>query len=158
MNEKEWTEFLDAPDEDARRMAARLPDAEAALAERGAWRALRPLLAESLAAPRLPHPDFLTFRVMESIARENPAPRPAPPVRWLLWPGLASLAAAAGLTFAFLPDAMGPRGDVAFDSQVVSAHAGSPELSVSSFAVPGTRGVVIWIEGTGDIPAQECVR
>ena len=158
MNETDWNRILDADETEALALAETLPPDErrTVLAEREAWISLRGSLKEHLAAPQLPHPDFVNARVLEEISRENRSPKRS--LGWLVWPGLASLAAAALLALVLLPEAMGPRGDGAFSSQIVSAQAGAPELSVSSFAVPGQRGVVIWIDGVADIPQQEPVQ
>jgi hypothetical protein len=58
----------------------------------------------------------------------------------------------------FLPRETGQRSDSEFISQVVSARAEMPQLSVSEFRIPNERGVVIWIEGAEYIPAESSVR
>ena len=58
----------------------------------------------------------------------------------------------------FLPREAGRRSHSEFISQVVSARAEMPQLSVSEFRVPDERGVVIWIEGADYIPAENSVR
>ena len=58
----------------------------------------------------------------------------------------------------FLPREAGRRSDSEFISQVVSARAEMPQLSVSEFRVPDESGVVIWIEGADYIPAENSVR
>ena len=58
----------------------------------------------------------------------------------------------------FLPRETGRRSDSEFISQVVSARAEMPQLSVSEFRIPNERGVVIWIEGADYIPAESSVR
>ncbi|MFZ0710097.1 MAG: hypothetical protein WAM53_08675, partial [Terrimicrobiaceae bacterium] len=78
-------------------------------------------------------------------------------LRWLAWLGAAFIFCAGILTVVFLPRE-GGRSDSDFISQVVSARAEMPQLSVSEFRVPDERGVVIWIEGADYIPAENSVR
>jgi hypothetical protein len=89
----------------------------------------------------------------------------APPESPLLLPlagfvrgGLAALAAAALLALAFLPGSLPPRSGDHFVSKVLSARAFDDHMSVSSFAAPDGRGVVIWLEGVPSIPPGETVR
>jgi hypothetical protein len=125
------------------------------------WEKTRSLLREHLAAPALPHPDFLNNRVLEAIEREDFASsRGSKPValRWLVWPGLAAVAMAVLLTAVFLPREFGFPSEQAFISHVVEARSENPRLSVTSFPVPNELGVVIWIEGESFIPAEEPVQ
>ena len=62
------------------------------------------------------------------------------------------------LTMLFLSRETGRRSDSEFISQVLSARAERPQLSVSEFRVPNERAVVIWIEGADYIPAESSVR
>ncbi|HEY5704510.1 MAG TPA: hypothetical protein VIS96_02935 [Terrimicrobiaceae bacterium] len=123
------------------------------------WARTKSLLREHLTAPPLAHPDFVNHRVLEEIERSRKKPRPAIfPLRWLVWSGAAAIACAALLTMTFLPREGGRRSHSEFISQVVSARAEMPQLSVSEFRVPDGRGVVIWIEGADYIPAENSVR
>ena len=123
------------------------------------WARTKSLLREHLTVPRLEHPDFVNHRVLEEIERLRERSRPAIfPLRWLALSGAASILFAVLLTMAFLPRETGRRSDFEFISQVVSARAEMPQLSVSEFRVPDERGVVIWIEGADYIPAENSVR
>ena len=123
------------------------------------WARTKSLLREHLTAPQLEHPDFVNHRVLEEIERLRVRSRPAIfSLRWLAWPGAAALLCAGVLTMVFLPRESGRRSDSEFISQVVSARAEMPQLSVSEFRVPDERGVVIWIEGADYIPAENSVR
>jgi hypothetical protein len=124
------------------------------------WGRTRSLLREHLRAPRLEHPDFVNSRVLQEIERLKRAPRPSAlfPLKWLAWTGVAAIFCAGLLTMLFLPHDTGRRSDTEFISQVVSARAEIPQLSVSEFRVPNERGVVIWLEGADYIPAENAVR
>ena len=123
------------------------------------WQKTRSLLREHLTVPPLEHPDFINSRVLDAIAREErPARRPGFSLRWLAWSGAAALLVAGGLTLTVLPREFGLRSEEEFISQVVSARAETPQLSVSQFRAPEGRGVVLWVEGTDYIPANESVR
>ena len=103
--------------------------------------------------------DFVNRRVLEEIERLRVRSRPAIfSLGWLVWSGAAALLCAGVLTMVFLPRESGRRSDSEFISQVVSARAEMPQLSVSEFPVPDARGVVIWIEGADYIPAENSVR
>ena len=123
------------------------------------WARTRSLLREHLTAPKLQHPDFINHQVLAEIERSRKHPRPALfPLRWLAWLGATFIFCAGILTMVFLPREGGRRSDSDFISQVVSARAEMPQLSVSEFRVPDERGVVIWIEGADYIPAENSVR
>lgn len=123
------------------------------------WARTKSLLKEHLTAPRLEHPDFVNSCVLEEIERQRETPRSSLfPLRWLAWSGVAAIVCAGLLTAIFLPHQMGRRSDSEFISQVVSARAAMPQLSVSEFGVPDERSVVIWIEGADYIPAESSVR
>ena len=123
------------------------------------WARTKALLRKGLTAPRLEHPDFVNSRVLQEIGRVPMPKRPAlPPLRWLAWSGIAAIFCAGLLTMLFLPRETGRRSDSEFISQVVSARAGMPQLSVSEFRIPNERGVVIWIENADYIPAESSVR
>ncbi|MET0253312.1 MAG: hypothetical protein ABW214_04715 [Terrimicrobiaceae bacterium] len=123
------------------------------------WAKTKSLLREHLTAPQLEHPDFVNRRVLEEIERLRVRSRPAIfSLGWLVWSGAAALLCAGVLTMVFLPRESGRRSDSEFISQVVSARAEMPQLSVSEFRVPDERGVVIWIEGADYIPAENSVR
>jgi hypothetical protein len=123
------------------------------------WARTKSLLREHLTAPRLEHPDFINSRVLEEIERlGKPTPPALFPLRWLAWSGAVAIFCAGILTMLFLPRETGRRSDSEFISQVVSARAELPQLSVSEFRIPNERGVVIWIEGADYIPAERSVR
>ncbi len=124
------------------------------------WEKTRSLLREHLTVPPLQNPDFINSRVLEEITRED-RPRPAAPafsLRWLFWSGATALLMAAVLTAVLMPREFGLRSESEFISQVISARAELPQLSVTQFQAPGERGVVLWVEGTEFIPAEEVVR
>jgi hypothetical protein len=123
------------------------------------WARTKALLRKHLKAPRLEHPDFVNSRVLEEIERVTTRKLPALlPLRWLAWSGAAAIFCAGLLTMLFLSRETGRRSDSEFISQVVSARAEMPQLSVSEFRVPNERAVVIWIEGADYIPAESSVR
>ncbi len=125
------------------------------------WRKTRSLLREHLTVPPLQNPDFINSRVLEEITREGrkrPSAASAFSLRWLFWSGATALLAAALLTAVLMPREFGLRSESEFISQVISARAEMPQLSVSQFQAPGERGVVLWVEGTDFIPAEEAVR
>jgi hypothetical protein len=123
------------------------------------WARTRSLLREHLTGPRLQHPDFINHQVLAEIERLGKHPRSGMfPLRWLASLGAAAILCAGLLTMVFLPREGDRRSDSEFISQVVSARAEMPQLSVSEFRVPDGRGVVIWIEGADYIPAENSVR
>ena len=123
------------------------------------WTATRSLLRKHLTAPRLEHPDVVNQRVLQELERLGERPRASAfPLRWLAWSGATAILCAGLLTLLFLPRDAGRRSDKDFISQVLSARAEMPQLSVSEFSVPEERGVVIWIEGADYIPAESSVR
>lgn len=154
----QFTEWLDG----------NLPPAEAALfevdpgavAERKAWAEVREAMVSGLMPPALQHPDFINARVLEAIERERRPARPAGTsfLRRLVFGGVAAIGTAAVITLIFLPDSFRRPSESEFISQVVSARAGNPAVSVSSFPSREDRGVVIWIEGTQAIPSDEVVQ
>lgn len=155
---KSFTRWLDgsaSPSESAAFEADPL-----AQAERENWRSLREGLRRELSAPPLPHPDFVNTRVLEEIRREEARAaqrRPALLGR-LAFLGAGSLAAAATLALLFLPGALREPTENEFISQVISARAGNPRVSVQAFQSPSDRGVVLWMEGAPFIPSTESVR
>jgi hypothetical protein len=123
------------------------------------WAKTKSLLREHLTAPQLEHPDFVNSRVLEEIERQKQRhDPPAVPLPWLAWSGVLVLLMAAVLTLFVLPHQAGRRSEAEFISQVVTARAEMPQLSVSEFRAPDMRGVVIWIEGADYIPAENSVR
>ncbi len=123
------------------------------------WGKTRPLLRAHLTAPGLKHPDFVNSRVLEEIERQGKRATPERlPLRWLAWSGVFALFLAAILTAVVLPEQAGRRSDAEFISQVISARAEVPQLSISEFRAPDQRGMVIWIQGTDYIPAEASVR
>ena len=96
---------------------------------------------------------------MGEIKRERKGATPATlPLHWLAWPGVFALIVAALLTAVVFRQQAGWRSDAEFTSELVSAHAELPQLSVSDFRAPDQRGIVIWIEGNDYIPAEATVR
>ncbi|MEX1119065.1 MAG: hypothetical protein WEB60_09750 [Terrimicrobiaceae bacterium] len=157
-NTQDFTEWLDGKLSAAR--AAKFEADPEALAEREAWNQLRATLVSELAPPAIAHPDFINSRVLEAIERDRRVSRPSGNslLRRLVFAGLASVSTAAVITLIFLPDSFRRPSESEFISQVVSARAGNPKVSVSSFHTRDDRGVVIWIEGTQPIPSDEIVR
>ncbi|HEY5743765.1 MAG TPA: hypothetical protein VIS99_14630 [Terrimicrobiaceae bacterium] len=124
-----------------------------------AWVKTKSLLRKNLTAPSLEHPDFINSRVLEEIERLKPRNAPAIfPLNWLAWSGVTALVVAGLLTLFILPQQAPRRSDAEFFSQVISARAELPQLSVSQFRTPDHRGVVLWIEGAEFIPAEKSVR
>jgi len=123
------------------------------------WEKTRALLREHLTVPPLQHPDFINSQVLETIRREGkPGPStPLFPLRWLAWGGVAALGLAVLLTAFFLPHDL-TRNEDGFISQVIDARVENPQLSVTSFRAPDDRGVVLWVEGSEFIPANESVQ
>jgi hypothetical protein len=124
------------------------------------WQKTRSLLREHLDVPPLQNPDFINSRVMEEIERTGRL-RPAAPaftLRWLFWSGATALLVAGLLTAVLMPREFGLRDKEEFISQVITARAETPQLSVSQFPAPGERGVVLWVDGVDYIPAEEAVR
>ena len=151
-----WQDGL-LPPKEAADFAADLDGETRADAE--SWAATRSLLQENLKAPRLDHPEFLTNRILNAIEHESRPARPTRPISFrLLWCGLAALTVAGLLTLVGLPASYTPPNEEAFISQVISARAGNPKSSVSTFKAPDSEGVIIWIDSSGYIPANETVR
>lgn len=152
-----YTQWLDGCADSGE--AAHLEADPAARADRDAWRALRAVLVDELAAPPLPHADFVNAQVLEAIRRETrPIARPAGFLRRIVYAGIGSLVAAALLTLAFLPGVLHKPSESELISQVVSARAGNPRVFVSSFQAPDDRGVVLWVEGAKFISPAETIR
>jgi hypothetical protein len=123
------------------------------------WAKTKSLLREHLTAPQLEYPDFVNSRILEGIARQKQRhDSPVVPLRWLAWSGVLALLIAAVLTLLVLPHEVGRRSEAEFISQVVTARAEMPQLSISEFRAPDKRGVVLWIEGAEYIPAENSVR
>ena len=121
------------------------------------WARTKCMLREHLSSPRLHDADFMNSRVVEGV-KQQPATPEMLPLGWLAWSGAFSLLLAIILTALVLPKHSGGRSDADFTSQVISARAELPNLSVSEFQAPDQRGVVIWIEGADYIPAATSVR
>ncbi len=154
----EFTEWLDGalpPDQ-----AAKFEADPEAVAERKAWTELRAAMVAELTRPPLPHPDFINAKVLEAIERDRKPARRAESsfIRRLVFGGIGAISAAAVITAIFLPDSYRRPSESEFISQVISARAENPMVSVSSFHTRDDRGVVIWIEGTKPIPSGEMVR
>lgn len=118
------------------------------------WPAVRSALKAAAGDIRVPHPDFLTHRVLEEIERQRATPRRAAGLWRLAWAGALCLVLAGVLTAVFLPRDSGGN----FSTTVVTAWTPEPGISAEAFAVPGGRGAVIWIDGAEFIPARESVR
>jgi hypothetical protein len=154
----QFTQWLDGnlPPEEAARFEAD----PGALAKREAWTGVRKALVDGLKPPALQHPDFINARVLEAIERDRRPARSegASFIRRLVFGGVGALGTAALITLIFLPDSFRRPSESEFISQVVSARAGNPAVSVSSFPSRVDRGVVIWIEGTRAIPPDEALQ
>lgn len=123
------------------------------------WAKTKSLLRKHLTAPGLKHPDFVNNRVLEEIERQRERPGAAMfPLRGLAWSGVFALLIAGLLTTMVLPRQWDRPNNTEFISQVVTARAEMPQLSVSEFRPPDSRGIVIWIEGVDYIPAEDPVR
>jgi hypothetical protein len=117
------------------------------------------LLRKHLIIPRLKHPDFVNNQVLEEIERQRERPGAAMfPLRGLAWSGVFALLIAGLLATMVLPGQWDRPNSTEFISQVVTARAEVPQLSVSEFRAPDSRGIVIWIEGFDYIPAEDPVR
>lgn len=156
--EKELTLWLDGQLDP--KAAKRLEADPEALAVRDEWLRLKDRLLAEDKSPSLPHPDFLNARVMEAIERDRPRREAGAgfSIPRLAWSGFWLLAAAAVVSAVLLPASFRRPDESEFISQVVSARAGNPRVSVSSFHAPGENGVVLWLEGTKFIPPEETVR
>lgn len=156
-SESDYNAWLDGSmsEQERRRFEDSLPGAERGDAAR--WDAIRAALREPGNVPPLQNPDFVNARVWEQIGREEKSVRPNPLRPILAW-GLASIVAAALVTFVFLPNEIRPRSEQEFISQVIDSRAGDSRMSVTSFPAPDRKGVVIWIEGTTYIPPNEQLR
>ena len=80
------------------------------------------------------------------------------PLRGLAWSGVFALFIAGILATVVLPGQWDRRNNTEFLSQVVTARAEMPRLSVSEFRAPDNRGIVLWIEGVDYIPAEDPVK
>jgi hypothetical protein len=117
------------------------------------WAKTKSLLREHLTEAPFEHPALVKI--------ERQRKRVAPgmlPLRWLAWSGVFALFVAALLTMVVLPQQAGWPSDADFVSEVISAHAELPQLSVTDFRAPDQRGIVIWIEGNDDIPTEGTAR
>jgi hypothetical protein len=121
------------------------------------WARTKCILREHLSSPRLYDADLMDSRIVEGVKQQPPPPEMLP-LGWLAWPGAFSLLLAIVLTALVLAKHSGGRSGADFSSQVISARAELPKLSVSDFQAPDRRGVVIWIEGADYIPAAASVR
>lgn len=139
------------------RFEAQLSSEERGEAEQ--WAAIRQAL-RAQETPPLAHPDFLNARVREAIEKSAATSRPPAllSLKPLLGWSFALIAAALLLCVVWLPQEMGTRSEEEFISQVIEARAGTPQMTVSSFRAPDSRGVVIWIEGADYIPPEDPVR
>lgn len=123
------------------------------------WARTKSALREHLSSPRLHDGDLVNSRVVEEINQQPQRARPETvSLRWLAWSGACSLLVAAGLTALVLSEHVGWRSDTDFSSQVISARAELPNLSVTDFQAPDQRGVVLWVEGANYIPAEVSVK
>ena len=112
---------------------------------------------EHSSSPRLHDADFMDSRIVVGV-KQQPAPPEMLPLGLARLLGALSLILAIVLTALVLAKHSGGRSGADFSSQVLSARAELPELSVSEFQAPDRRGVVIWIEGADYIPAAASVR
>ena len=123
------------------------------------WARKKSVLRDHLPSPRRHDAGLVNSRVVEEIEQQPKRVTPEMlPLRWLAWSGAFSLLLATGLTALVLPRQADWRSDADFSSQIISARAELPKLSVSEFPAPDQRGVVIWIEGADYIPAEAAVR
>jgi len=127
-----------------------------AIAARDSWKNARAALSDAMRPAPLEFPDFLNARILETIERDRSARQPRL-IRNLIFGGFGALAAASLLTLLLLPEAFRPRSELEFISQVISARASNPRVSVSTFKSPD-RGVVVWVEGADAIPSEEEVQ
>lgn len=123
------------------------------------WDKTRSLLRQHFGEPKLKHPDFINSGVLEAIDRldRKEIKRPFFPLHRLAWAGVFGLLAAAVLTGIFLPGELSSHGQGAFLSQVIDVRSDNPNVSISTFQSPDDRGVVLWVEGTDFIPANQPV-
>jgi hypothetical protein len=158
MNPDQFTQWLDGRLDKS--LTTKFDNDPEALAERDAWLQVQATLRKELTPTRLPHPDFINARVLEAIERERKASAQAGgfSIRRLAFGGVFSVATAALLAVILLPGAYQRPDEAEFISQVISARAGNPKATVSSFEVPDERGVVLWMDETPFIPSEEQVR
>jgi hypothetical protein len=123
------------------------------------WAKRKSLLREHFSGRRLDHADYAQSRVLEKSKRARKgAASGMLPLPWLVWSGVFALFVAALLTSVVLPQQPGWLSNAEFFSEVVSARAELPQLSVSHFSASDQRGIVIWIEGAEYIAPQATVR
>lgn len=161
--EERYTAWLDGAMDEAERKTfeAELPNRAAALDEAVAWKKLRGLMRGSLAAQPMPHADFLNAQVLAGVRSEQP--RGAKSRGWLsagrlAWTGAFLLALAGVLTFFMLSSLPSRPTNEQFISQVVKARAAAQSPNAYSFAAPGGKGAVLWVDDAGYIPAEERIK
>ena len=153
-----WAPALDVFEDDSK-ITVQLEAAGMKSFDETEWARTKSALREHLSSPRLHDGDLVNSRVVEEINQQPQRARPEMvSLRWLAWSGTCSLLLAVGLTVLVLPEQIGWRSDADFSSQVISARAELPNLSVSEFQAPDQRGVVLWVEGANYIPAEVSVK
>lgn len=149
LSEKERAEF-----------EASLPDREAALRDAAEWNSLRGFLREMAEPAPMPHGDFVNSQILAAIERETPKPVAKPerkffPIGRLVWAGAFLLAVASAMTVWKVKDT--PDRD-RYVSSILAAHASDSKFGATSFAAPGGRGTVLWVQDAGYIPANERIK
>jgi anti-sigma factor RsiW len=157
MNPRDYNEWLDGLAQPSRAAQVERQLGPDAAEERLRWERTGDLLREHLQCPPPQHPDFINARVAAAI-RAGVAQQRPPRLHRLIFAGFGALGAAALLTVTLLPQALRPPARSEFLSHVVSARAGDPQVSVSSFHPPHERSVVLWLEGAPYIQPGEQIR
>ncbi len=161
--EEQYTAWLDGTMNEAeqREFEAGLPDLAAARADRDGWRNLGALMRESLAPEPMPHAEFLNAQVLAGIRRDEPPRTRAGgwiSIGRLAWSGAFLLAVAGVLSFFTLSSLERRPTNEQFISQVVKARAAAQSPNAYSFAAPGGKGAVLWVDDAGYIPAEERIK
>lgn len=146
-----------------------LPDRAAAEADRAQARSCGEFLRRHADAPTLSNADFFSHQLMERIAAEERAtrPAPAPPSRrgFFTWAGLAwacALCAVASVggyyagqndRFHRVPLATGiETGSTHYDASIIKASSDDPAVSTSVYSDDGM--TVLWLDGLDYLPAS----
>jgi anti-sigma factor RsiW len=162
--EERYTAWLDGVMDGPEREAfeAEMPERGAAMDDAAQWKKLRGLLREVVVPEPMPHGDFANNQILTAIRSEMPAPE-LPSRRWfpvgrLVWSGGFLLVAAAIVAMVALPSFQQKPTKEQFLSDVVKSRASDHTPGAYTFAAPGGKGSVLWVEDAGYIPADERIK